>query len=123
MKVRITARHFDLTEDIKQAAETRLQSLTKYFDNIMDVHLKLDKEKYRHSADLNATVYGAVLSCRADSNDMYASIDEVTTKMEAQIKKYKARLQDKGQRKVAEAKQPATPAGGAAGEEDEELDA
>jgi putative sigma-54 modulation protein len=122
MKVRITARHFDLTEDIKQAAETRLQSLTKYFDNIMDVHLKLDKEKYRHSADLNATVYGAVLSCRADSNDMYASIDEVTTKMEAQIKKYKARLQDKGQRKVAEAKQPTTPAG-AAGEEDEELDA
>lgn len=122
MKVRITARHFDLTEDLKQAAETRLQSLTKYFENIIDVHLKLDKEKYRHTADLNATVYGAVLSCRADSSDMYASVDEVATKMETQVKKYKSRLQDKDQRKVAEAKRPATLANETSIDEDEETD-
>jgi len=122
MKVRITSRHFDLTEDLKQAAETRLQSLNKYFENIIDVHLKLDKEKYRHTADLNATVFGAVLSCRADSNDMYASIDEVATKMEAQLKKYKARLQDKGQRKVADTKRPASLVGETAGDENEEPD-
>ena len=122
MKVRITARHFDLTEDLKQAAETRLQSLTKYYDNIIDIHLKLDKEKYRHTADLNATVFGAVLSCRADSNDMYASIDDVTTKMEAQVKKYKSRLQDKDQKKVAKAKRPTTLVRENSIDEDEEID-
>ncbi len=105
MKVRITARHFDLTEDLKQAAESRLQALSKYYDNIIDLHLKLDQEKYRHTADLNATVNGAVLSCRAHSTDMYASVDEVANKMETQVKKHKSRLQDKGQRKVAEAKE------------------
>jgi putative sigma-54 modulation protein len=122
MKVRITARHFDLTEDLKQAAESRLQSLTKFYDNIIDMHLKLDKEKYRHTADLNATVYGAVLSCRADSNDMYASVDEVATKMEVQVKKYKARLKDKGQKKVAEAKRPTTLVQENPHDEDEEID-
>ncbi len=122
MKVRITARRFDLTEDLKQAAETRLQALSKYNDNIIDLHLKLDKEKYRHTADLNATVYGAVLSCRADSNDMYASVDEVANKMEKQVKKHKARLQDKGQRKVAEAKEAMGMTSKSSDEDEVELD-
>jgi putative sigma-54 modulation protein len=113
MKVRITARHFDLTDDLEQFAESRLRSLARYFDNIIDVHLKLDVEKYRHTADLNAAVYGTVLSCRANSNDMYATVDEVVKKMEVQVKKYKSRLKDKDQRKVAAAKRPAahTPEG------------
>jgi putative sigma-54 modulation protein len=121
MKVRITARHFDLTDDLKSFAETRMQTLTRYFSNIIDVHLKLDVEKYRHTADLNATVYGTVLSCSADSNDMYASVDEVANKMEAQVKKYKSRLQDKDQKKIAEAKRP-IPTAEESGEETDETD-
>jgi len=121
MKVRITARHFDLTDDLKSFAETRMQTLTRYFSNIIDVHLKLDVEKYRHTADLNATVYGTVLSCSADSNDMYASVDEVANKMEAQVKKYKSRLQDKDQKKIAEAKRP-IPTAEESGEEADETD-
>jgi putative sigma-54 modulation protein len=122
MKVRITSRHFELTDDLKTFAESRMQSLTRYFSNIIDVHLKLDVEKYRHTADLNATVYGTVLSCSANSSDMYASVDEVVNKMEAQVKKYKSRLQDKDQKKVADAKRP-IPTVGESGVEADELDA
>ncbi len=109
MKVRITARHFDLTEDLKQFAQQRVESLTRYYDNFIDLHLKLDVEKYRHTADLNATVHGNVLSCSAGSNDMYATVDEVVNKMESQVKKYKSRLQDKDQRTIARTKTPRTP--------------
>ena len=123
MKVRITARHFDLTDDLKQFAETRMQSLTRYFDNIIGIHLKLDVEKYRHSADLNATVHGTMLSCSANSNDMYASVDEVVNKMETQVKKYKSRLQDKDQRKVAEAKLPRSSVSETPSEETDEYEA
>ena len=106
MKVRITARHFELTDDLKQFAESRMQSLARYFDHIIDLHLKLDVEKYRHTADLNATVYGTTLSCSANSNDMYATVDEVVKRMETQIKKYKSRIKEKDQRKIADAKAP-----------------
>ena len=119
MKVRITARHFELTEDLKQFAETRIESLARYFDHIIDMHLKLDVEKYRHTADLNATVYGATLSCSADSTDMYATIDEVVKRMEVQIKKYKSRIKEKDQRKIAEAKAPRSGAAGVASAEGE----
>jgi len=122
MKVRITARHFDLTDDLEQFAESRLRSLARYFDKIIDIHLKLDVEKYRHTADLNAAVYGTVLSCRANSNDMYATIDEVVKKMEGQVKKYKSRLKDKDQRKTAAAKRPAALTQKGSEEEVEELD-
>jgi ribosome-associated translation inhibitor RaiA len=48
---------------------------------------------------------------------MYASVDEVVHKMEAQLKKYKSRIKDKDQKKVAETKMPR--AAGAAGAEEE----
>jgi putative sigma-54 modulation protein len=123
MKVRITARHFNLTEDLKEFAESRIKSLTRYFDNIIGIHLKLDVEKYRHSADLNATVHGTMLSCSANSNDMYASVDEVVKKMEAQVKKYKSRLKDKDQRKVAETKVPRSSVAETASEETDDYEA
>lgn len=106
MEVRITARHFDLTDDLKEFAEMRMRSLTRYFDKIIDAHLKLDVEKYRHTADLNTTVYGAVLFSSANSNDMYASVDEAINKMEGQVKKHKSRLKDRDQRRVAQMKVP-----------------
>jgi len=119
MEVRITARHFDLTDDLKQFAESRMESLARYFDHIIDMHLKLDVEKYRHTADLNATVYGTTLSCSANSTDMYATIDEVVKRMQAQIKKYKSRIKEKDQKKIAEAKAPRASGAGVAAAEGE----
>jgi putative sigma-54 modulation protein len=95
MQIRITARHFDLTEDIKDFAEKQIGKLEKYFNNIIDSHLILDMEKSRMAAELKVKVYGTVLSSKYRSFDMYDSVEKVIDKMEAQIKKYKAKLTDK----------------------------
>ena len=40
-------------------------------------------------------VYGTTLTSKAKTYDMYLSIEQVISKMETQIKKYKAKLKDK----------------------------
>jgi putative sigma-54 modulation protein len=100
----MTARHFDLMEGLKEHVEGRSGQLERFFGNIIDLHWVMDMDKHRHSAELSAQVHGTVLTSRAETGDMRASVDEVTSKMEAQLKKYKERLKDRDQRGVANGK-------------------
>ncbi|MFQ6003294.1 MAG: ribosome hibernation-promoting factor, HPF/YfiA family [Candidatus Zixiibacteriota bacterium] len=101
MQIRITARHFDLTEDLRSFAEKQVDKLERYFNHIIDSHLILDMEKSRMTAELKVKVYGTVLSSKYRSFDMYDSVEKVINKMEAQIKKYKAKLKDKKAKKAS----------------------
>lgn len=94
MDIRVTARHFDLTQELKDYAETTIEPLRRYFDKIIDTHLILDIEKHRQMAELTMSVYGQNLIAHAVTNDMYASIDEVTDKMSRQLKKYNDRFSE-----------------------------
>lgn len=104
MQSRVTARHFDLTDALREHVDNRSQHLLRFFDHIIDLHWVLDVDKHRHIADLSAKVYGTVLTGRAETSDMKVSVDEVADKMESQLKKYKSRLKDRDQRAVAEGK-------------------
>jgi len=95
MEIRTTARHFDLSDNLRQFAETEIKRLEKYFDHIIDTHLTMSVEKSRQTAELSVKVYGTVLVSKARAFDMYVAIEQVIGKMESQIKKYKDRLKSK----------------------------
>jgi putative sigma-54 modulation protein len=95
MQSRTTARHFDLTDELKSFVEKEIDKLEKYFNNIIDTHLILDAEKSRMTAELKVKVQGTVLTSKVRSFDMYESVEKVIGKMEQQLKKYKERLKDK----------------------------
>ena len=95
MEIRTTARHFDLTDNLKQFVESEIKRLEKYFDHIIDTHLTMSVEKSRQIAELTVKVYGTVLISKAKAFDMYVAVEQVIGKMETQIKKYKDRLKDK----------------------------
>ncbi len=99
MQIRTTARHFDLTEDLKEFSQKEIKRLEKYFNHIIDSHLILDQEKNRITAELKTKVYGTVLSSKYRSYDLYDSVEKVVAKMETQLKRYKSKLQDKKAKK------------------------
>lgn len=115
MPVRVTARHFELTNETKQLIETRTSHFERFFQNIVDVHWTLEVDKHRHIADISAKVYGTVLTGHAEGADMRTAIDGAADKMEAQLKKYKDRIKEKDPRAIAEAKTAALRNSGAAG--------
>jgi putative sigma-54 modulation protein len=95
MQQMITARHFDLSPELRDKAEAQLEGLTRYFDNIISADLILDVERHRHKAELKVKVYKDVLASTGETDDMYNSIAAAVDKMKGQLKKYKGKLKEK----------------------------
>jgi putative sigma-54 modulation protein len=104
MEIRTTARHFELTENLKEFAEGEIKRLEKYYDHIIDTHLTMSVEKSRQIAELTVKVYGTVLTSKAKAFDMYVAVENVIVKMETQIKKYKSKMREKTAAKKASLK-------------------
>ncbi len=92
MKKAITARHFDLHPDIKARAESEMDGLTKFFENITSADLVLEKARHRNIAELQISVARDRIVGSAEADDMMqamlAAVDKVTT----QLKKHKDKL-------------------------------
>ncbi len=91
----ITARHFDLSSEMKKKAEAEIEGLRKFFDNIISAELILDSEKHRKKAELKIRVYNQTLTATADTDDIYSSIAAAVEKIKGRLKKYKGKLKDK----------------------------
>ena len=116
MPVRVTARRFDLTNEIKQHIENRSQHFERFFQNIVDLHWTLEVDKHRNIAETSAHVHGTTLTGHAEGTDMRSAIDAAAEKMEAQLRKYKERVKEKDPRAIAEAKSAALRNGDTASE-------
>ncbi len=108
MKTRITARHFEITPELKGLAEENFASLERYFDNIVSCHLILDVEKHRKLAETQIKVYGQTITSSEESDNMYVTIEAVFDKARAQLKKYKGKLRDKDPKRINSAASKAT---------------
>jgi putative sigma-54 modulation protein len=117
MELRITARHFDMNGNLKEFAEKNFAKLERYFENIVDCHLILTKDRYQQVAEGTLKVYGTLITAKVATNDMQASIEKVAEKMEKQLKRHKEKLKTKDQKKLNRLK---TEAGRTAGTEEEE---
>lgn len=95
MEIITTARRMKLTPELKEMAEKRIQKLSRYSDQILEVHLVLSEEKYRQIAELTLRAAGSDLVSRESTGDMAASIDSVVDRMERQLKKLNARIKDR----------------------------
>ena len=102
MQKMITARHFDLTPELREKAEAEMEGLTRYFDNIISAELILDVERHRRMAELKVKVYKEVLTGTGETDDMYNSIASAVDKVKGQLKKYKGKLKEKKPERVVD---------------------
>ena len=83
MQKNITARHFDLTPELRTKAEAEMDGLTRM-------------------AELKVKVYKDVLTGTAETDDMYNSIANAVDKVKGQLKKYKGKLKGKDPERIAD---------------------
>ena len=101
MKKQVTARHFDLTPEMKAKAEEEMEGLTRFFDSIVSAEMVLDAERHRRVAELKVNVFNNLIAGRGETDDMYAAIDVAVDKVKTQLKKYKGKLKDRKPEEVA----------------------
>lgn len=92
MQITTTFRHMEPSEALKSYAEEKLERVKKYIDEPIVVQAFLTVEKIRHSAEVTITAKGITIKAAEETNDMYASIDQVADKIERQLRRYKERI-------------------------------
>ena len=99
MQITITARHFHLTNAIRDHIYDSASKLEKYFDNIITAHFILTLENSNNKVELVMHVPKHNLKSEASEKDMYLAIDMTVDKMEQQIKKMKDKWSDYHQKR------------------------
>jgi len=94
MQLSISGHHLDITEAIKQHSIEKLSKIKHHFDHLININMILEVEKDVQKAEATIHVSGADLFAKAESSDMYASIDQMVNKLDSQIRKHKEKLND-----------------------------
>ena len=92
MQLHISGHHLDITSAIKDHKNEKLSKIKHHFDNVMNVNMILEVQKDVQKAEATIHLSGADLFAKAQSSDMYVSIDQLINKLEAQIIKHKEKL-------------------------------
>lgn len=92
--IQITGRHLQVTEAMKAYASEKVSKIERFMNRIIDVYIILDIQKLDHRVEIILKAGHIKIRSLAVSNDMYASIDMAVHKLEAQLLKYKEKLQD-----------------------------
>ncbi len=95
MKVDYTGRQIEVTRAIRKFTEAHLQKIRKILGEMIEVHVILTVEKYRHIAEINLKSRTFKINSVKETPDMYASIDSVLEKIERQALKHKGKKIDK----------------------------
>lgn len=99
MNIQITGRHLDVTEALKQYAEEKVQSLTKYSQKIFKVHILLYIQNNIHQkCEINLEAKNLRLSSHAETKNMYESISKAVDKLSNQMRSHKYSWGDKNHR-------------------------
>ena len=92
MQLHISGHHLDITSAIKNHTNEKLSKIKHHFDNVMNVNMILEVQKDVQKAEATIHLSGADLFAKAQSSDMYVSIDQLTNKLDSQIIKHKEKL-------------------------------
>ncbi|WP_194724331.1 ribosome hibernation-promoting factor, HPF/YfiA family [Noviherbaspirillum malthae] len=99
MNLIISGHHLDLTPAIREYVENKLDRIIRHFDHVIDIAVILGVEKpsekdKRQRAEVNLRLRGNVIHVESFAQDVYAAIDTLMDKLDRQVLKYKAKLQD-----------------------------
>ena len=89
MQINTSGHHVEVTDSMKDYVSDKLQKLERHSDAITSVQAILSVEKNRQKAEARIHVKGADLFANAESEDMYAAIDQMADKLDRQVLKHK----------------------------------
>ena len=81
-----------VTEALKDHIRERTEHFRRYFDQIIDVHVTLSEEKYRHSAEISVFGKHLKITEKREASDMVAAIDDVCSRLGIALGRHKDKL-------------------------------
>ncbi|GAC1356008.1 MAG: ribosome-associated translation inhibitor RaiA [Variovorax sp.] len=99
MNLTISGHHLEVTQALRSYVTTKLDRITRHFDQVMDIRVILTVEKQkekerRQRAECNIHVKGSDMFAESAHEDLYAAVDELVDKLDRQVGRHKKRVQD-----------------------------
>lgn len=102
MNIAITFRHMDSTEAVKAYATDKVAKIQKFLRQPLKGQVTLSCQHRLHCVEIDVHAGHEHFHATETSEDMYASIDKVIDKVEAQIRSSKGSGQKKGGERASE---------------------
>ncbi len=87
MKVHFTGRHVEVTEALRTVSKERLDKMTSFLDDVIDVHVIFSVDNHRHSVEVALKTRHDTFVASSESSDMYKSLSQAMDKLDAQAHK------------------------------------
>jgi putative sigma-54 modulation protein len=99
MNLTISGHHLEVTPALREYVLTKLERVTRHFDQVVDVTVLLTVEKMkekerRQKAEVTLHVKGRDIFVEQSHEDLYAAIDQLMDKLDRQVVRHKDRLKD-----------------------------
>lgn len=99
MNLTISGHHLDITPALRSYVTTKLDRISRHFDQVVDVKVlltvdKIKEKDQRQKAECNIHVKGKDIFAESTHADLYAAVDELADKLDRQVLRYKDKAQD-----------------------------
>ena len=99
MNLTISGHHLDVTPALREYVLTKLDRVTRHFDQVVDISVlltveKLKEKERRQKAEATLHVKGRDIFVEQSHEDLYAAIDQLMDKLDRQVCRHKDKLQD-----------------------------
>ena len=99
MNLTISGHHLEVTPALKEYVLTKLERVTRHFDQVVDVNVlltveKLKEKERRQKCEVTLRVKGRDIFVEQTHEDLYAAIDQLMDKLDRQVVRHKDRLQE-----------------------------
>jgi len=99
MNLTISGHHLEVTPALREYVLTKLDRVTRHFDQVVDINVLLSIEKLREKerrqkAEVTLRVKGRDIYVEQAHEDLYAAIDQLMDKLDRQVCRHKDKVQD-----------------------------
>ncbi|WP_019529084.1 ribosome hibernation-promoting factor, HPF/YfiA family [Dasania marina] len=92
MQITITGHHVEITDGIREAVNSKLSKIDNHFPDIQTVDVIVTVEKNRQIAEANTHFLGKDFSAKADNEELYKSIAEMSSKLTKLLQRQKEQV-------------------------------
>ena len=94
MNLQVSGHHLEITPALRDYVSSKLERITRHFDNVIEVGVILSVDKLNQKAEVTVHLAGKDVYVESVDEDLYAAVDGLVDKLERQVQKYKQKLQD-----------------------------
>ncbi len=96
MQIKVSARHGHLSEATQEFIREKAEKLLHFFERIMSIEVTVDlKNDIKLVEVLVSAEHKHDFVARESNNDILAAVDLAVDKLEAQLRRYKEKVQDR----------------------------